>query len=104
MTPDKPVFEIAYMQINATDAAAFEAAVSKAVPLFHAARGCSSFGLQRIIEQPGHYRLVVGWTSVDAHMVEFRATEAFQAWRGLVGHFLTAPTTVQHVEQVIFGF
>jgi len=101
MTSNEPIFEIADLQINPTDAATFEAAVGQGAAHFRSARGCLSFELQRSIEHPGQYRLLVGWSSVDAHMVDFRNSAGYRAWRGLVGHFFTVPPVVQHAVQVI---
>lgn len=93
--------EIATLTIDPAQAEAFEAAVAKARPHFEAASGYISFGLDRSIEHPCRYRLVVGWTSVEAHMVDFRESEGFAKWRALAGPFFTAPPAVEHVERVL---
>ena len=98
------VREIVTLRIDPADASAFEAAVARAVPLFRDAPGCRSMTLERSIEQPGSYLLVVGWESVEAHMTGFRGSEAFGRWRALVGPFLIAPPEVEHVERVVTGF
>ena len=95
------VTEIARLTIDPARAAAFEAAVAEAEPLFRADPGCTGFALQRVVEVAGVYHLVVGWTSVAAHNDVFRATPAFQAWRNLAGPFFTAPPEVVHVAAVI---
>lgn len=96
--------EIARIDIDPAKAAAFEAAVAQAQPHFRAAPGCRSFALERAVDRPGHYLLVVGWDSIDAHMVDFRASDGFQAWRALVGPFFTATPDVFHIETAIDGF
>lgn len=95
------IHEIATISIDPARAADFEAAVAAARPHFEAANGYLSFALQRSIETPERYILVVGWDSVDAHMVDFRASEGFQVWRTLASPFFTAPPSVEHVTQVI---
>jgi len=95
------IYEIASLTIDPARAAAFESAVAQARPHFEAAKGFISFCLQRVIEEPGAYRLVVGWETVQAHMADFRASEGFQHWRALAGPFFTAPPVVVHVEVVI---
>jgi quinol monooxygenase YgiN len=96
--------EIAEIDVMAGHEAAFETAVAEAAPHFKAARGCRSFALNRSVELPQRYRLVVGWDSVDDHMVHFRESEGFKAWRALVGpHFASLPR-VEHVTAVIDGF
>ncbi|MBW3512962.1 MULTISPECIES: antibiotic biosynthesis monooxygenase [Janthinobacterium] len=98
------IFEIAHIQIKSATHAAFEAAVTKAVPLFQRARGCESMRLERSIENGDAYRLVVGWTTLEDHTVHFRGSEDFQAWRGLVGEFFAAPPQVEHMDTVVTGF
>ena len=95
------VFEIARLTIDPARAADFEAAVAKAEPLFRADKGCTGFALQRVIESPEVYHLLVGWTSLEAHTVEFRGSEAFQHWRALAGPFFVEPPMVVHVENVL---
>ncbi|RVU05420.1 antibiotic biosynthesis monooxygenase [Novosphingobium umbonatum] len=95
------IFEIARLTIDPARAADFEAAVAKAEPFFRADKGCTSFALQQVIEEPGVYHLLVGWVSVEAHMVDFRETQNFQEWRALAGPFFVEPPKVVHVRNVI---
>ncbi|MEE4452999.1 antibiotic biosynthesis monooxygenase family protein [Novosphingobium resinovorum] len=93
--------EIAAITIDPARAAEFEAAVAAARPHFEAARGFVSFALERSIERPECYRLVVGWESVEAHMVDFRGSGGFQAWRDLASPFFVGPVAVEHLARVI---
>lgn len=95
------IHEIAYIAIDPARAEAFEAAVAAARPHFEAAAGFVSFRLERVIEEPAHYRLVVGWVSVEAHMTDFRASDGFQKWRALASPFFAQPPRVEHVIQII---
>lgn len=95
------IYEIATLTIDPARAADFEAAVAHAQPHFEAARGFVSFGLQRSIEHPERYRLQVGWANVEAHMVDFRESAGFQAWRALAGPYFVATPEVEHVATVI---
>jgi quinol monooxygenase YgiN len=92
------VNEIALITIDAANAAAFEAAVTKAAPLFKAAQGCHGMALERGVEDPSQYRLLVQWESIDHHMVIFRNSDAFQQWRALVGHYFVGPVGMSHSE------
>jgi quinol monooxygenase YgiN len=98
------ITEIASITIDPANAADFEAAVAKAVPLFKGAAGCTSMALERIIETPGEYRLHVGWESVEHHTITFRNSPEFQQWRALVGGFFAATPTVVHSETAVAGF
>jgi len=97
-------WEIAQIDVKPGDEAAFEAAVEKAVPLFKSARGCKGMQLQRGVEQPSRYRLVVDWETVENHTVDFRGSENFQEWRRLVGVFFASPPVVEHCHRVVKGF
>ena len=66
------IFEIAEIEVKPNEEEAFEAAVAKATPLFRRAKGCHGMELQRSIEKPSRYRLVVKWETVEDHMVHFR--------------------------------
>lgn len=60
----------------------FEAGFRQAVPLFERACGCLSLQLQRGIEQPMTYRLIVGWSTLEDHTVHFRGSEDFRNGAG----------------------
>ena len=95
------IHEIASITIDPAKAADFETAVAKAKPHFEAATGFVSFALERSIEHPECYRLVVGWKTVEAHMVDFRNSDGFTAWRELAAPFFVVPPSVEHVKRVI---
>ena len=97
-------WEIAHIDVKPGQEAAFEAAVEKAVPLFKSARGCKGLQLQRGVEEPGRYHLVVDWETVENHTVDFRGSENFQEWRRLVGGYFASPPVVEHMHRVLSGF
>lgn len=96
----RPVLEIAEIDVAVEAAAAFEAAVAEAIPLFLRARGCRGARLGRSLEHPERYRLMVVWERIENHTVDFRGSEDFQRWRALAGPFFRAPPRVEHVVTV----
>jgi quinol monooxygenase YgiN len=96
--------EVAEITIDPADEAGFLAAVGKAVPIFRAAEGCRAMRLEKIIETPGAFRLVVSWDTLAHHTDVFRNSQGFADWRGLVGGFFAAPPKVDHSETVVPGF
>ncbi len=92
------VVEVA--EITVTDPAGFEAGVARARPHFLAAEGCLGLSLHRVIETPDTYRLIVKWRSVEDHMVRFRASDGFLAWRAAVSPFFAGPPAVTHSRAV----
>jgi len=97
----RPVLEIAEIDVAVENAAAFEAAVAEAIPLFERARGCRWARLGLSLEHPGRYRLMVLWEQLENHTVDFRGSEDFQRWRALAGPFFLAPPRVEHVVTVV---
>jgi quinol monooxygenase YgiN len=95
------ITEIAYITVDAAKAAGFEAAVAQAEPAFRAAEGCHGLALERVIEEPGQYRLLVRWDSVDHHMVKFRQSDGFKLWRACAGPFFLDTPRVEHSETAV---
>ncbi|MCP3710839.1 antibiotic biosynthesis monooxygenase [Paraburkholderia sp. CNPSo 3274] len=95
------VYEMAHITVSAGKNAEFEASVAQALPLFHRARGCRSVELQRGVEEPNQYVLVVQWDTVEDHMVHFRESDDFQEWRRLVGPYFEKPPVVGHTQVVV---
>lgn len=98
------IYEIAELTIKPGTHAAFEAAVAEAVPLFKRAKACLSMRLEHCTEQSERYHLVVGWETLDDHMVHFRNSADFQEWRSLVGDYFVAAPKVVHMTTVVSGF
>lgn len=93
--------EIATITIDPARAAEFTEAVAQARPHFEAAKGFISLALERSIEHPERYRLVVGWETVENHMIDFRESAGFAAWRALASPFFVGAPVVEHVERVL---
>lgn len=98
------VYEVATIEIKDGAEAAFEATVKAAAPLFQRARGCQGLSLERSVEAPSRYFLVVTWDSVEDHMVHFRNSPEFQEWRRLAGPHMAAPPQVEHTAVVLAAF
>ncbi len=98
------IYEIAELHIQADSHQAFQAAVAEAVPLFKRATGCHAMRLDRTIERPDVYRLIIGWETLETHTVDFRSSADFLEWRRLVGPYFSAPPLVEHTTTVLNGF
>lgn len=92
------IVEVASVAVKPGEGPAFEAAVKKAVEVFRRAAGCKGLLLERCIEEPNFYKVIIRWETLEAHTVDFRGSPLFQEWRALVGsHFAEAPS-VNHFE------
>jgi heme-degrading monooxygenase HmoA len=98
------ITEIAELSIKPDSHDAFLAAVKEAVPLFKRAKGCKAMKLERLTERPDVYHLVISWETLENHTVDFRGSDDFQAWRGLVGGFFAEPPRVEHSATALTGF
>ncbi len=90
------IYEVAEITVKPGEEASFEDGVARAAPLFLRAKGCHGLNLQRVVEDPSVYRLVVQWETVEYHTVDFRDSDDFQEWRRLVGSFCANPPLVTH--------
>lgn len=95
------VTEIAQIEVKPGTEKVFEAAVAKAKPLFLRAKGGKSMELHKSVEKPTRYRLMVKWETLENHTVDFRGSEDFQTWRGLVGQYFASAPEVEHTETVV---
>ena len=95
------ITEIAQIDVKPGSEKDFEAAVAKARPLFLRAKGGKGFELHKSIEKPSRYRLMAKWETLENHTVDFRGSEDFTAWRGLVGQYFASPPEVEHTETVL---
>jgi heme-degrading monooxygenase HmoA len=95
------VTEIAQIEVKPGTEKVFEAAVAKAKPLFLRAKGGKGMELHKSVEKPTRYRLMVKWETLENHTVDFRGSEDFQTWRGLVGQYFASAPEVEHTETVV---
>ena len=98
------ITEIAQIDVKPGMESEFESGVKNAAPLFKRAKGCHGMEIQRSIEKPQRYRLIVKWETVENHTVDFRNSPDFQEWRKHVGHCFAQPPEVEHTAQAVLGF
>lgn len=94
------VLEVAPLEIRPGQESAFEAAFSVAQAIIASMPGYRSHELQRCLERPGAYLLLVRWDSLEAHEVGFRQSPQYQDWKKLLHHFYDLFPTVLHYERV----
>jgi heme-degrading monooxygenase HmoA len=94
------ILEVAILDIKPDRAAEFEAAFKTASPIISAMPGYISHEIQRCIETPNRYILLVRWQSLADHTVGFRQSPDYQKWRSLLHHFYDPFPTVEHYEVI----
>ena len=91
------ILELADLRIQPGKQAEFDAAIKKgAETVISKAKGFRGFKINKSIETPERYILMIYWDTLENHTVDFRESAAFQDWRALVGPFFTAPPAVEH--------
>lgn len=95
------VLEIAQIDVKPGMESEFEKGVAEAMALFRRAKGCESVRLERSIEKPQRFRLLIQWTTLENHTVDFRGSEDFARWRGLVSHCFAGAPEVEHTQTVM---
>ena len=94
------ILEVALLRVQPGKCADFESSFRQAQTIISAVPGYVSHELQRCVERPDEYVLLVRWESIDAHEVVFRGSAAYQEWRELLHHYYDPFPTVLHYEAV----
>ena len=93
------ILEVADIRIAAGRSADFDAAIRRGVEgVIAKAKGFRGYQVQRSIESPERYLLMIRWETLANHMVDFRESAAFAEWRAIVGPFFAQPPQVEHFE------
>ena len=91
------ILEHVDIRIHPGQQAAFYEAIQRGVNTVIAhAKGFRGFKVNKGIESPERYLLMLFWDSVDDHMVHFRESPAFAEWRAIVGTFFASPPVMEH--------
>lgn len=94
------ILEIAHLDVIPNQTVEFELAFATAQQIISAMPGYISHELQRCIERPSHYVLLVRWQTLADHTEGFRGSAQYQDWKRLLHHFYDPFPTVDHYELV----
>jgi heme-degrading monooxygenase HmoA len=93
------ILELADIRIHADQQAAFDEAIQRGLQsVISQAKGFQGFKVNKGIEHPERYVLMIFWDTLEDHTVHFRQSPAFAQWRAIVGPFFAAPPVVEHFE------
>lgn len=91
------ILELADLRIQLGQQAAFDDAIARGIATVASkAKGFRGFKVQRGIESPERYVLMIWWDTLENHTVDFREGPLFPQWRAIVGPFFAAPPAVEH--------
>ena len=78
----------------------FERAFGEATALLAATPGFRGLRLERCLERPAQYLLLVEWDRVEDHTEGFRGSDRYERWRALLHHFYDPFPLVEHYRTV----
>jgi heme-degrading monooxygenase HmoA len=91
------ILELADIRIQPGKQAEFDAAIQRGVSqVISKAKGFRGYKINKGIESPERYALMIFWETLENHTVDFRESPAFQEWRAIVGPYFAAPPAVEH--------
>lgn len=91
------ILELADIRIHPGQQAAFDVAIQRGVDeVISKALGFQGYTVNKGIDSPERYVLMIFWETLENHTVDFRESPAFLQWRAIVGLFFAAPPVVEH--------
>ena len=94
------ILEVALLDVKPGRESDFESAFARAQSIISSMDGYVSHELQRCVENPSRYVLLVRWKTLADHTEGFRGSAEYQEWRRLLHHFYDPFPTVEHFEPV----
>lgn len=94
------ILEVAILNVKVGETAAFETAFSQAQSIIARMPGYVEHELQKCVEKPNQYILLVRWQTLTDHTIGFRQSAEYQQWKALLHHFYEPFPTVEHYERV----
>jgi heme-degrading monooxygenase HmoA len=93
------ILELADIRILPGKQAEFDAAIKRgAETVISKAKGFRGYKVNKGLESPERYILMIYWDTLEDHTISFRQGPSFAEWRAIVGPFFAAPPTVEHFE------
>ena len=79
----------------------FLAAMGEAKDLIAASPGFVSLRVERCVERPSCFLLLVEWERLEDHTEGFRGSADYERWRAALHHFYDPFPVVEHFEPVV---
>ena len=79
----------------------FVGAMRRARSLIAASPGFVSLRVERCLERPSRFLLLVEWERLEDHTEGFRGSPAYDEWRAALHHFYDPFPCVEHFEAVL---
>ena len=79
----------------------FVGAMERAKIIIAASPGFVSLRVERCVERPSRFLLLVEWERLEDHTEGFRQSQAYEEWRAALHHFYDPFPVVEHFEAVV---
>ena len=79
----------------------FVGAMQRAKSLIAASPGFVSLRVERCLERPSRFLLLVEWECLEDHTEGFRQSPAYEEWRAALHHYYDPIPVVEHFEAVV---
>jgi heme-degrading monooxygenase HmoA len=91
------ILEVADIRIAPGQQAAFDEAIQRGLTtVISQAKGFRGWKVNKGVESPERYLLMIFWDTLEDHTVGFRQGPLFAQWRGIVGPYFALPPVVEH--------
>jgi heme-degrading monooxygenase HmoA len=95
------ITEHALLEVVPDRVGEFVEAMERAKVLIAGSPGFVSLRVERGVEQPNVFLLLVEWERLEDHTEGFRGSGAYRQWREALHHFYDPFPTVEHFEAVV---
>jgi len=96
------ILEVADIRIQPGKQAEFDEAILRGIKTVASkAKGFLGYKVNKGIETPERYILLIVWQTLENHTIDFRQSSDFAAWRAIVGPFFAQPPEVEHFTLVV---
>ena len=94
------ILEVARLDVKPGEEARFQDDFGRAQCIISSMKGYVSHQLQRCIETPSRYILLVRWETLEDHTEGFRGSSEYRKWKNLLHHYYDPFPEVEHYEAV----
>lgn len=94
------ILEVAILDVIPQETRSFERDFEKASSIISSIKGYRDHQLQRCLEVPNRYILLVNWEELEDHTIGFRQSAGYQDWKSLLHKYYDPFPTVAHYEPV----
>ena len=95
------ITEHAVLEVIAGRETEFVEAMERAKALIASSPGFRSLRVERCVERPGCFLLLIEWERLEDHTEGFRGSPAYEKWRAALHQFYDPFPVVEHFEAVV---